>query len=152
MSAFQAELQTIVNTLSVLQHLQEKIEGVWQVFFADDPALLPLELAHEQLEQATVALDQQIKRTLLLAFGPDSLPLQQFCAVGFLPVSTMSMMNAQLLLDSIIFDLEQKRLSLVRSKAGSLRPAQPVGWDSKLASLLDELRREDFTVGDHDEH
>ena len=65
MSAFQAELQTIVNTLSVLQHLQEKIEGVWQVFFADDPALLPLELAHEQLEQATVALDRQIKRTLL---------------------------------------------------------------------------------------
>jgi hypothetical protein len=50
------------------------------------------------------------------------------------------MMNAQLLLDSIIFDLEQKRLSLLRWSASSLTPQ--VGWDSKLASLLDELRRE----------
>jgi hypothetical protein len=130
----------IASSLSVLQHLQEKIEGVWQVFFADDPALLPREIAHKQLEQATEALDQQIRRALVLTFGSDSLPLHQFCAVGFLPVSATSMMNAQLLLDSIIFDLEQKRLSLLRWSASSLTPQ--VGWDSKLASLLDELRRE----------
>ena len=143
MSTSQPELQTIASSLSVLQHLQEKLEGVWQVFFADDPALLPPEVAHKQFEQATEALDHQIKRALVLTFGRDSLPLHQFCAVGFLPVSATSMMNAQLLLDSIIFDLEQKRLSLLRWSASSLQRVPRVGLDSKLANLLDELRREE---------
>ena len=119
----QVGLQKIANVLGRLRHLQEKIEGVWQDFFADAPGLLPLEMAQVHLQRATEALDQQIEKALILAFGDDSPPLHQFRAVGLLPASPHSVMDVQLFLDPIIFDLQQTRLKLLRSTANSAQPA-----------------------------
>ena len=119
----QLGLQEIANALGRLRHLQEKIEGVWQDFFGEESGLLPREVAHVHLQRATEALDQQIEKALILAFGDDSLPLHQFRAVGFLPTSPQSLVDVQWLLDSMIFDLQQRRLELLRSSANSPQPA-----------------------------
>src|SRR6476469_1505288 len=103
-------LQEIANALGTLWHLQEKIEGVWQDFFAEVPGLLPLDVTHVHLQQVTEALAQQIEKALGLAWGDDSRPLHQFRSVGFLPTSPRSLMDVQLFLDSQISELQHKRL------------------------------------------
>jgi hypothetical protein len=116
-------LQEIANALGRLRHLQETIEGLWQDFFAEVPGLLPPAVAEVHLQRATEALDQQIEKALILAFGEDSPALHQFRAVGFLPCSPRSLLDVQLLLDSQIGDLQRTRLGLVQSSANSLQPA-----------------------------
>ena len=101
---------------------------MWQDFLAEEPGLLPLEVAQVHLQRATEALAEQIEKALTLAFGHDSPPLHQFWGVGFLPASGCSVTDMQLCLDRIIFDLQQKRLTLLQSSAkfsttsGSDRP------------------------------
>jgi hypothetical protein len=127
LSQAQLSLQVVANALGTLRHLQEKIDGVWQDFFAEVPGLLPVEVAHVHLQRVTEALDQQIQKALILAFGDDSRPLHQFRSVGFLPTSPRRLMDVQLFLDRQISDLQQKRLQLLRSSINSPQPAPTMG-------------------------
>jgi hypothetical protein len=55
------------------------------------------------------ALEQQMEKALILAFGDDSRPLHQFRAVEFAPMPR-SVMDMQLLLDRHIAELEAKEV------------------------------------------
>jgi hypothetical protein len=113
-------VQEIASALGTLWHLQEKIEGVWQDFFAEVPGLLSREVTDVHLQRVTEALAQQIEKSLSLAFGDDSRPLHQFRSVGLLPTSPRSLMDVQLFLDSQISTLQHKRVELLRFQHQSL--------------------------------
>ena len=132
-------LQGIANALGTLWHLQEKIEGVWQDFFAEVPGLLPLEVAHVHLQRVTEALAQQIEKSLNLAFRDDSGPLHQFRSIGFLPTSPRSLMDVQLFLDSQISELQHKRLELLRSSINSDTESFPMSSRPEKVSRLKKL-------------
>jgi|SRR5688500_2348817 hypothetical protein len=118
----QLNLQELAKTLGTFRHVLERVEGVWLDFFDERNEVLPPEVTQVHLRREAVVLDRQIEQAITLAFRDNSRQLARFRDIRLAPVSSRSLMDVQLLVDSYIIDLEQRRVELFRSRANSSLP------------------------------
>lgn len=122
-------LQELSKALGTLRHLQEIIEGVRLDFFGETHEVLPQEVTQLHLCRETLALNRQLEQALTFAFGNNSRQLGRLREIGIAPASSRSLMNAQVLIDSGIAELEHMRVELLRSRTNGPIPA-PVIQDA----------------------
>jgi GGDEF domain-containing protein len=113
-SSPQLSLQDIAHAIGTLRQLEQHIEAVQQDFMpGKDAPQLPSEVTQFHLKRELMALERQIRTTLILAFGEHSSQVHRFREFGFAAAMSRSFRDGMIILDSFIFDLEQKRLHLL---------------------------------------
>lgn len=105
--------QDRAKAVTMLRHLQEKMEGIWNDYFAPGHERpLPVEVIQRYLRKEAVALDQQVTKALEMAFGMDSSRLREFHELGLPTATSGCFMNVQLFLDNCIVALLPERMLL----------------------------------------
>jgi len=110
----QLSLQDIAHAIGTLRQLEQHIEAVRQDFMSvDEGPQLPSEVTQFHLKREIMALERQIRTALTVTFGEHSSQVARFRELGFAAATSRSFHDGVVILDSFIFDLEQKRLHLL---------------------------------------
>lgn len=110
----QLSLQDIAHAIGTLRQLEQHIEAVRQDFMpAEEGPQLPSEVTQFHLKREVMALERQIRTALTTTFGEHSSQVARFRELGFAAATSRSFHDGMVILDSFIFDLEQKRLHLL---------------------------------------
>lgn len=99
--------QERATAIAIFRQLQEKMEGVWNDFFAAEQIVrLPTDVIQGHLRKELRALDQQIAKALCYAFGTKCQRLPEFQRLQLSSASSNSFMDVQLLLEQCLVDLQ----------------------------------------------
>lgn len=110
----QLHLQGIAHAIGTLRQLEQHIEAVRQDFMpGQETPQLPPEVTQFHLKREIMTLERQIRTALIGAFGEHSSQVSRFRELGFSSATSRSFLDGMVILDSFIFDLEQKRLHLL---------------------------------------
>jgi len=107
----QHSVQGIADAIGMLRQLEQHIEAVRQDFMpVKEAPQLPSEVTQFHLKREVMALERQIRTALIAAFGEHSSQVSRFRELGFASATARSFDDGRVILNSFIFDLEQKRL------------------------------------------
>ena len=116
-SSPQLSLEDLAHAIGTLRQLEQQIEAVRQDFMpVVERPQLPSEVTQFHLKREVMALERQIRTALVGAFGEHSRQVSRFRELGFAAATSRSFQDGIVILDSFIFDLEQKRLHLLHAE------------------------------------